>query len=163
MKRVFTMAGITEGGDWQFREVIKDRYKRLVRLRKNIWRTAVAQIAYVVLRTLWKSIPVFAAGGSTLSWPGAGPRSDLHIFSTKPHLIAGASSSVVDEAILGGAAALFLLYHYAFGFGKPNRERMWAIKVYSIGCMVLIAEVRPTPLRRKQLLALSDSAGGPPA
>ena len=51
---------------------------------------------------------------------------------------------------MAGAAALFLVYQFAFGYGKPQRERQWAIQVYCIGTLVLLSEVSegipPAPL-----------------
>jgi hypothetical protein len=49
---------------------------------------------------------------------------------------------MTDQLIGLGGAALFLAYHFAFGFGLQRNERQWAIQVYSVGSMLLLAEVR---------------------
>lgn len=55
---------------------------------------------------------------------------------------AGTMLSNITLGIFGLGMFLPLLYMYAFGFGKPHRERLWAIKLHGIGVMVLLAEVR---------------------
>ena len=49
---------------------------------------------------------------------------------------------MTDQLIGLGGAVLFLAYHFAFGFGLQRNERQWAIQVYSVGSMLLLAEVR---------------------
>jgi hypothetical protein len=103
-----------DGSDFEFRMVVEDRYKRLGALRKRVKATAIAQLAYVFVRSTWKFLPTALAG-----W----------------------DYTVTDQAILAAGILLFLLYQYAFGFGKAQRERQWAIQAYTILSMFLAAEV----------------------
>lgn len=54
------------------------------------------------------------------------------------------------EYIFYAGVAVFLFRAWAFGFGKANREKLWAIMTYSILSMLLVTEVR---------LALQPNAG----
>jgi hypothetical protein len=47
------------------------------------------------------------------------------------------------EYIFYAGVAVFLFRAWAFGFGKANREKLWAIMTYSILSMLLVTEVRP--------------------
>lgn len=44
-------------------------------------------------------------------------------------------------AVLFVAAALFFLYKFAYGNGKVQREKKWAIWLYALGSMALTAKV----------------------
>lgn len=60
-------------------------------------------------------------------------------------LFAGDSLPKTDIGILCAGVVLFFVHRFAFGFGKPQKERRWAIQVYNLGSMVLIAEVGASP------------------
>ncbi|PSC75778.1 hypothetical protein C2E20_1244 [Micractinium conductrix] len=102
-----------DGSDWSFRMVIEDRYKRLAVMRRTIKLSAIAQLVYICLRTLWHSVP-FLAGEFPLT--------------------------ISTPYIFYAGAALFPLRAWAFGFGKANREKLWAIMLYSLASMLLTAE-----------------------
>lgn len=53
---------------------------------------------------------------------------------------AGFTLDKVDLLVLGAGLGLFVLYRFASGFGKAQRERRWAIMVYSVGSLFLAAE-----------------------
>ena len=57
-------------------------------------------------------------------------------------LDAGVPVAGLTKAIAGLGLALPLLQAYAFGFGKPHRERQWAVKIYSVSVFLLLSEVR---------------------
>ncbi|KAL4434165.1 hypothetical protein ABPG75_000606 [Micractinium tetrahymenae] len=103
-----------DGSDWSYRMVIEDRYKRMAVMRRTIRISAIVQLVYICVRTLWHSIP-FLTGEPPLT------RS--------------------TEFIFYAGVALFLLRAWAFGFGKAHRERLGAIMLYSLASMLLTAEI----------------------
>ena len=62
------------------------------------------------------------------------------------------------EYIFYAGAALFGLRAWAFGFGKAQRERLWAIMLYSIAGLVLLAEVRPWMLSARAGATIAAAA-----
>ncbi|GAB4816773.1 hypothetical protein N2152v2_003819 [Parachlorella kessleri] len=94
--------------------LIEDRYKRLVLLRRYIRVLALVATVFVPLRTAWHLLPTVLTGA-----PVAG----------------------LTMGIAGLGLALPLLQAYAFGFGKPHRERQWAVKIYSLTVFLLLSEV----------------------
>ena len=53
---------------------------------------------------------------------------------------AGEDFPLTDELILAAGVLLYFLYRVAFGGGIPQRERQWAIQLYSVASMALAAE-----------------------
>ena len=53
---------------------------------------------------------------------------------------AGEDFPLTDELILAAGVLLYFLYRFAFGGGIPQRERQWAIQLYSVASMALAAE-----------------------
>ncbi|KAI3438865.1 hypothetical protein D9Q98_001282 [Chlorella vulgaris] len=103
----------TPANDWNYRMIIEDRYKRLAVMRRAIRISALVQLVYVCIRTLWHSVPFFT-GETPLT--------------------------ASTEYIFYAGVAVFLFRAWAFGFGKANREKLWAIMTYSILSMLLVTE-----------------------
>lgn len=51
-----------DGSDHSYRMTIENRYRTQVMRRKVIATTSLAQLIYVIARTVWKTIPVFLQG-----------------------------------------------------------------------------------------------------
>jgi len=108
------MAGFeTEQDDGSHRMRVADRYKSNAKLRKLIRPFAIIQITYICVRTVWNMLPVALLGDDI---------------------------QVADALIFLLGALLFPLYQYAFGFGRSQYEKSWAIKAYAILSILLIGE-----------------------
>lgn len=92
---------------------VAERYKTNAKYRKLIKILSTIQVAYICLRTFWNLIPVALAHNS-ISW------ADVGIF------------------LVG--VLLYPLYQYAFGFGRSQYEKVWAMKAYAILSILLIGE-----------------------
>lgn len=88
---------------------IDSRYKRNASLRRLIKLSSDVQLIYLFVRTIWKLLPFFLIGEG-YEW--------------------------IDIAILVVGIALHAFYRYAFGFGRSQYEKMWAIRAYGV-CLVL--------------------------
>ena len=117
------------------------------------------QLVFICVRTLWHSVP-FLTGGApppaarrllpAASSPSSKSKSCaplIGVSAAPPFLLlpAGAAEERLTQSteyIFYAGAALFGLRAWAFGFGKAQRERLWAIMLYSIAGLALLAEVR---------------------
>jgi hypothetical protein len=127
-------------------------YKRLAVMRRGIKLSALVQLAYICVRTLWHSVP-FLTGGA-LPPPPPGLLARLHtlclalpharVKSEKLYYLHDCAEdplTISTEYIFYAGVALFLLRAWAFGFGKANREKLWAIMLYSLLSMLCLSEV----------------------
>ena len=56
---------------------------------------------------------------------------------------AGAPLAAPNVVILGLGIAAPAAYLLAFGAGRPQRERQWAVKLFGLLVMLLLAQARP--------------------
>ena len=102
-----------EHDDGTHRMRVADRYRSQSRLRKLIKILSSVQLCYVLFRTFWNCIPV-VLGFDPIFW--------------------------ADVGIFVGGVALYPLYQYAFGYGRSQYEKSWAIRAYALGSIMLLGE-----------------------
>jgi hypothetical protein len=134
------------------RMVVEDKYKRLVIIRGGMRAMSFVVLAHTILRTLWRAAPFFIKGNT-----GGNGKCVLVSSSYSTHLaffpsiLAGEKMDVVDEAIGAVGVLFFLFWQYANGFGRPSRERHWAVKIGALIPMFIMAMVG-VPLRPQRCM-----------
>ena len=104
---------VVEVDDGTHRMRIAERYAHDAKLRKLTSILANAQLAFVVFRTFWNLIPF---------WLGYDP-----LF-------------YADVGIFVYGVALYPLYRFAFGNGRSQYEKLWAIRAYGFLSVLLFGE-----------------------
>lgn len=129
-----------DGSDFSYRMVIEDRYKSMAKMRRNIKMATVVQVWYIVARSVWKLSPSLLLGAClrrVVSFP------PLHTLTCPKHGInsSGNPYPITDVSILLAGVTLFFFYRYAFGYGKAQHEKLWAVMTVIMGNFFLLAEV----------------------
>ena len=104
---------VVEQDDGTHRMRIASRYAWQSKLRKLVKILSLVQLVYVLFRTFWNMIPV-VLGYDPISW--------------------------ADVGIFVFGVALYPLYQLGFGYGRSQYEKLWAIRAYGFGTVLLVGE-----------------------
>ena len=156
-----------DGSDAAFRMKVDDIYKEMANMRRHLKISTKVQSIYIVVRSLWKFSPSFILGKHMIShyfstvqryffFLSLSLSSCFSISISKlprpAHTIytpllfihyppSGTPLPITDVLILLAGLGVFLLYRYAFGYGKAQHEKLGAIMTCTIINMLLMAEV----------------------